>query len=91
MKWKKFPSWLKGGLIGAGIFVVLFLLSYAVLMLGCVESVLSLISQRSEIMLPTPCFLVYLFFTSWFVSLPFFTIVGVLIGIIIEKKSKHFS
>jgi hypothetical protein len=87
MKWKKFPSWLKGGVIGAGIFIVMFLLSYAILMLGCMESALSLISQRSEIMFPTPCLLVYLFFATWFIALPFFTIVGALIGIIIEKKS----
>ena len=88
MKWKKFPKWLKGAIIGAGIFGVLFLLSYIILMAGCMEKVAYLTMANSGMMFLTPCLLTYLFFAAWSITLPIFTIIGAIIGYIIQKVKK---
>ena len=89
MGWKDWPYWIKGGVIGLGIFIVMFLLSYIILMLGCMDRVIYLLSIKSGIMFPTPCLLVYFFFASYSIMPFVFIVIGAIIGLIVGKiKSK---
>jgi len=83
--WKKYPYWLKGGIISAGFIFIIFLLSFILLHLGCMSRIIFLLSQKPEIMFPTPCLVVYFFYTYWAINLPCFFILGAGMGRIIEK------
>ena len=88
MKLKNCPYWLKGAIAGLIIFLILFLLSFISLHLGCMDSIISIINQGPEIMFPTPCLLIYFFYAGWFIFLPSFVIIGLIIGLIIQKIKK---